>query len=90
MSKIDNEGRVLDIVIFTDLHEACLDNLLVGPATFLRDFGHWKKDQVLESLMFDFDNGVIKEYDDGGNIVKQCQFTLIEVKGNDDALASTN
>ena len=42
-------------------------------ATFKKDFGPFKKDDVAYVLAFDLDEGTLTEYDGADDIVRQCK-----------------
>lgn len=69
--------------MFKDLlkDEDCVDGdssyVAFQPATFTRDFGCFKKDEVVDFLEFNLDDGEVKELDENDNVRRKCKFQLV-------------
>lgn len=50
--------------------------ITVYNAKFLQDFGPWSKNDIVEYLTFDYEEGCVEQTDDDYNILKQCFFKL--------------
>lgn len=66
-----------DLIKYNGLEEACAEAFGFSGVTFLRDFGPWKKDDEVESLWFDLEDGTVEEVSDSGDKVKEAKFKLI-------------
>ncbi len=43
---------------------------------FVKDFGPWKKGMCAATILISYAESVMKEYDDNGNIVRECKIKL--------------
>lgn len=69
-----------DIVSFDGYDQGSADCLLLGPATFLRDFGPWERGQKVKNLILHYVLGYLIELDAKGNTRKQCPVRLKAMK----------
>ena len=70
-SIIDTERAVLQ--------ESTVDCFMFSDVTFVSDFGPWTKRQIVDCINFDFDKGIVTEYDRDGEIIKAATIRLIVI-----------
>lgn len=74
-------GLIDQLVEFDEWHDGDVTFIMVGPATFKRDFGPWKKGEAVDSLTLDYSRGTLEEHSDDGKLVRRAAVCLA-VDGN--------
>jgi hypothetical protein len=75
-TKLAANGLIDALVEFEDWHDGDATFILVGPATFRRDFGPWKKGEVVDTLSLDYSRGVLEEHNERGDLVRRVAVCL--------------
>lgn len=70
-----------DLITFDDIADFTPYSITYTGATFLRDFGPFKKDDKVETLHIDHTKGYFCEYDINGEQGRKCKFTLMAKLG---------
>ncbi len=69
-----------DLIKYEDLLEASSELIMVENATFLRDFGPWKKGHIAHVLSFILEGDpIIQEDNEGGEMINSCNYQLVAI-----------
>jgi hypothetical protein len=64
---------------FVELLETEPELFMFGDVKFSRDFGPWKKGDVVDCLCFDTEKGEAYSSDENGDDIDRCQFQLTAI-----------
>ena len=74
--KTNPNGLIDSLVDFEDWHDGDATFIMVGPATFKKDFGPWKTGEQVDTLTLDYARGTLEEHNDRGDLVRRAAVCL--------------
>lgn len=77
--KRPHRGVVDSVIKFKEWDGDPFESLIAYNAKFRRDFGPFKKGEVLKSVTFSMSDGTLEEHDDEGKVLRSCRIKLVAV-----------